>query len=231
MTDNTQKLDGPAAVKSIAAFHVDIISDVMCPWCYIGKRRFERLAALRPDFSFQISWRPFQLDPTLPPEGLDRSLYLTRKFGDAQGIEAVYDPIRAAGIAENIAFDFDAIATSPNTLGAHRLIAWAHDAGTADQIVEALFISFFIEGRDIGNNEVLAEIAKGCGMDGARVLARLSSDEDLEKTRQAADQAREMGVSGVPTYIIDKHYVVEGAQSPENLASAFDRIAQSYSAA
>ena len=232
MTDNTQNLEAPIApAGTVATFHIDIISDVMCPWCYIGKRRFERLAALRPDFSFQISWHPFQLDPTLPPEGLNRSDYLTRKFGNAQAIEAVYGPIRAAGADEGLAFDFDRIAVSPNTLNAHRLIAWAHEHGNADQIVEALFAAYFLDGHDIGDNEVLAAIAGDCAMDSSQILNRLNTDDDLERTRQAADKARQMGVSGVPTYIIDKQTVVEGAQSPANLNAVFEQVAQSYRSA
>lgn len=217
---------GPAAT-----FHVDIVSDVMCPWCYIGKRRFERMVAQHGDYSFQVTWRPFQLDPTLPPHGLARTDYLTRKFGGPEAVEAVYGPIRAAGAAEGLAFEFDRIAVSPNTVNAHRLIAWAHQQGTADRMVEALFAAYFIDGRDIGVVEVLAEIAATCAMDGEIILARLISDEDLQKTQDAANQTRQMGVTGVPTFIIDKRYVVEGAQSPEHLGQAFRQIAGSYSAA
>ena len=138
---------------------IDVVSDVMCPWCYIGKRRLEKAAAADPEIALDVHWRPFQLDATIPPEGMDRRIYLERKFGGAQAAERVYAPVRAAGEAEAIPFAFDRIRRSPNTINAHRLIRWAGQAGLQEEMVERLFRLYFIDGGDLTDNSVLAKAA------------------------------------------------------------------------
>ena len=197
---------------------VDVVSDVMCPWCLIGKRRLEQAIAML-DEPVEVRWRPYQLDPTLPPGGRDRREYLEAKFGGPQRAAAIYARIEEAGREEGIAFAFDRIAVSPNTLDAHRLIRWAGSAGEGvqDRVVEALFKAFFEEGRDIGSHHVLVEIAGAAGMDEAIVRDLLASDRDVEAVRAEIAQAQAMGVTGVPCFIIDRRHAVMGAEPAERL--------------
>ncbi|HEX2255508.1 MAG TPA: DsbA family oxidoreductase [Afifellaceae bacterium] len=201
---------------------LDVVSDVMCPWCYIGKRRLEKAVELA-DVTLDLRWRPYQLDPTLPAEGKPRAAYLAEKFGSLERAGERYAAIRAAGAAEDIPFAFERIAMSPNTLDAHRLIRWAANAGpeVQDRVVEALFRGYFVEGRDIGAHPVLVEIAAEAGMDAALVAELLAGEADRELVRREVDLAREMGVTGVPTFIIANRYAVIGAQAPHQLAEAF----------
>ena len=167
----------------------------------------------------EVRWRPYQLDPTLPPGGRDRREYLEAKFGGPQRAAAIYARIEEAGREEGIAFAFDRIAVSPNTLDAHRIIRWAGSAGEGvqDRVVEALFKAFFEEGRDIGSHDVLIEIADAAGMDEAVVRDLLASDRDVEAVRAEIAQAQAMGVTGVPCFIIDRRHAVMGAEPAERL--------------
>lgn len=202
---------------------IDVVSDVMCPWCYIGKRRIEKAHAAA-DLPVTLVWRPFQLDPTLPPEGKDRAAYLAEKFGSAEAAEGMYARVREAGAEEGIPFAFDKIRVSANTLDAHRLIRWATREGAADQVVEALFKAYFVEGRNIGDRDVLAEIAEDAGMED--VAARLDSDEDVAETRGEVEMAGRIGVTGVPTTIVAGKYALVGAQPAETIAEALREIAR-----
>lgn len=207
---------------------LDIVSDVMCPWCFVGKRRLEKaLENIDSNISVEINWLPFQLDATLPPEGKDRQLYLSDKFGGKENADKFYKTIKQAGDDEGIDFDFDAIKVSPNTLDAHRLIAWAGQQGDEpqNQMVELLFKAYFQDGKNIGDHAVLTEIATKAGMDAEQVAARLKSEDGLLETRQAIDHAQQIGVSGVPCFIFDGKYGVSGAQAPETLAMAIKKIA------
>lgn len=202
---------------------VDVVSDVMCPWCLIGKRRLEQaLDRLDDDISVQVRWRPYQLDATLPAEGKDRKKYLEDKFGGPERAQQVYASIEDAGRAENIDFKFSDIAVSPNTLDAHRLIRWAQNEGEDVQgrLVERLFQMFFLEGRNIGKHEVLIEAAGHAGMDTAIVQSLLPTDKDRAEVQEEISIAQQMGVTGVPCFIIDKKYAVMGAQAPETLVQA-----------
>jgi len=201
---------------------VDIISDVMCPWCYIGKRRLEQAVSLLQDIAVSIHWRPFQLDGSIPPEGMPRQEYLERKFG-RDGARDIYARIEAVGEAEGIPFAFHLIEKSPNTLNAHRLIRWSARSDHQDAMVERLFQLFFVEGEDIGDTEVLTQAAESVGMDSDLVGEMLSSDADSDIVGKEIALAHEMGVEGVPAYIISNRYIVMGAQSPELLAEAFAR--------
>jgi predicted DsbA family dithiol-disulfide isomerase len=198
---------------------IDVISDVVCPWCFIGKRRLEKAIAMA-NVPVAVRWRPYQLDPTIPPEGKDRRAYLEAKFGSHERIAAIHERIAALGVEEGIAFHFDKIRIAPNTLEAHRLIRWAAEDGLQDAVVEALFIANFIDGRNIGDRDVLADVAAGVGMDRASVASRLASTQDRTEVEAEIDAARRMGVTGVPTFILAARYGVVGAQPAEALAKA-----------
>jgi len=205
---------------------IDVVSDVMCPWCYIGKRRLETAIA-DTELALDIRWRPFQLDPTLPPGGKDRKIYLAEKFGSIEQARALYDNIREAGDEEKIGFQFGKIEISPNTLDAHRLIRWAGgvSADMQDTVVEALFIAYFIGGEDVGDHDTLVSIAKKAGMDADLVAELLPGDADRELVMNEIAQAQAMGVTGVPTFIIANKYALVGAQPAAQLAEAFRTIA------
>lgn len=205
---------------------VDIVSDVMCPWCYIGKRRLEE-ALERTSHELTIHWRPFQLDSTLPAEGKDRQLYLEEKFGSAEQASQIYSNVASAGAVENIPFAFDKIKVSPNTLDAHRLIRWAGGAGPElqDRVVESLFQAYFIYGENIGDHDVLVRVADDAGMDSQLVASLLDGDADKDLVRKEIELAHKMGVTGVPTFIVDNSYALVGAQPAEQLVAAIDEIA------
>jgi predicted DsbA family dithiol-disulfide isomerase len=203
---------------------IDVVSDVVCPWCFVGKRRLEKAIAIAA-VPVAVRWHPFQLDPTIPPEGKDRRAYLEAKFGTAERIAELHQAIAAAGASEGIDFAFDRIAVSPNTLAAHRLIRWAAAEGKQEAIVDALFRAYFLEGRDIGDAEVLADIAAAAGMDRTRVAARFASDEDRAEVESEIRSAQSVGVTGVPTFILAGRYGVVGAQAPQVLAEAFAQVA------
>lgn len=203
---------------------IDVISDTICPWCYIGKRRLERALKLRPQMEFEIRWRPFQLDPTTPLEGHDRKAHLTAKFGSLDKLRQIQVTLEAAGQAEGISFAFDRITRTPNTLNSHRLIRWSHSLGIQDEIVEGLFKAYFCEGRDIGDTKVLADVADVLGMDGELVEELLNSDADIESVTQQDTMARKFGVQGVPSFLIGGRNLVMGAEDSETLASMIDRV-------
>jgi predicted DsbA family dithiol-disulfide isomerase len=202
---------------------IDIVSDTVCPWCFIGKRRIGRAMAMRPDVKFDLFWRPYRLDPTIPREGVDRRAYLKAKFGDSPRSSAMGEAIRNEGASEGISFAFDKIAKSPNTLNSHRLTRWSLSAGVQDAVVERLFQAYFIDGRDIGDTAVLAAVASEAGMDGELVSALLAGDADLESVEREAGLANEMGITGVPTFIFDSKFMISGAREPELLVRVIDR--------
>ncbi|MEZ5839528.1 MAG: DsbA family oxidoreductase [Hyphomicrobiales bacterium] len=205
---------------------VDIVSDVMCPWCYVGKRRFAKALSALPDLDVDVNWRPFQLDPTLPPEGIDRRDYLERKFRDPDRIAAMHDALAAAGAAERIPFAFDRISRSPNTLDAHRLILWASASGAGEAMVERLFSLFFCEGANIGSQRVLVEAARGLGMRADKVAMLLAGDTDREAVRRDITRARQLGISSVPTFIVERKYAIVGAQTPDFIAETLRTAAR-----
>ena len=205
---------------------IDVISDTVCPWCFIGKRRLMRAMALRPHIAFDVKWRPYRLDPTVPKGGTDRQAYMRAKFGDdPMKIVEMYKLIAQEGEKEGIAFDFAAIARRPNTLDSHRLIRWAEGHGVQDEVVERLFIAYFENGEDIGDVRVLADIADICGMDGVEVAQMLESDTDVALVEREDQIAHEMGVTGVPAMIFGNKLAVSGAREPEMLAVVIDRVA------
>ncbi len=211
------------------ALVVDVVSDVVCPWCYVGKRRLEAALALRDNANTAIRWRPFQLDGTIPAEGLDRVTYMTRKFGSLDRIAGIQERLTAIGADEGIAFDFAAIRRSPNTLDAHRLIRWADGLGRQGDIVEALFRAFFVEGRDIGDRTVLAEIAAEQELDRSEAAAMLVSGRDVELVTHEIEMAHQIGVQGVPFFIFAGKLAVSGAESAEVLAGAMAQATETAS--
>lgn len=202
---------------------IDVVSDTVCPWCYIGKKRFDAALAERPDLELEVRWRPFQLDPTIPAEGVDRREYLEKKFGKNRSHE-VGNAIREAGEDAGISFAFDAIEKTPNTFDSHRLIRWSASAGCQDQMVNILFRRYFEDGDDIGDRKVLVDAAKEAGMDDELVAYLLLHDKDSELVMQEANQAREMGISGVPTFLFEGKYAVTGAQETEGYLRAIDKV-------
>jgi predicted DsbA family dithiol-disulfide isomerase len=206
---------------------IDVISDTVCPWCFIGKRRLARAIELRPSIDFDVKWRPYRLDVTVPKGGIDRQVYMNMKFGDDKArIVEMHKLIAAEGAKEGIVFDFAAIARRPDTLDSHRLIRWAEAAGVQDEVVERLFISYFENGEDIGDIRVLADIADICGMDGVETARMLESDTDLALVEREDQIAREMGVTGVPAMIFGGKLAVSGAREAEMLVSVIDRVTE-----
>jgi len=204
---------------------IDVISDTVCPWCYIGKRRLERALSLRPQLSFDVRWRPFQLDPTTPAEGIDRKAYIERKFGSSEKIKPIHNALLKAGEDEGIPFAFEKITRTPNTINSHRLIRWSHSMGVQDAVVELLFRRYFIEGADIGRISILVEIAGDAGMDAELVEELMNSDADREHVEREDSMARKIGIQGVPTYLVGGKSLVSGAQDAEVLVRVIDRVA------
>lgn len=214
-----------AAGKQIT---IDVVSDAVCPWCFVGQKRLDKAAASLPDIDVAVRWRPFQLDPTIPPEGKDRKEYMRAKFGDGGRLRQIHANLEEIGRAEGIAFDFDAITVSPNTLDAHRLIRWAATAGEDVQgrVARRLFQLYFEEGKNIGDHEVLIEAARECGMDEAVVRTLLATDADRDAVREEIDTANRMGITGVPCFLIEGRYAVMGAQNSDALAEAIRKVSE-----
>jgi predicted DsbA family dithiol-disulfide isomerase len=203
---------------------IDIVSDVICPWCFIGKRRLERALALRPELPPEITWRPFQLNPDMPAEGIDRRAYLAAKFGGNGQADRIYANVSEAGTTVDIRFAFDRIRRTPNTRDAHRLIRYATAAGRADALVEALFQGYFIDGRDIGDRATLAAIAGEVGLDAGDVADWLAGPAELEQVLAEDRNARRIGINAVPCFIFEQQYAISGAQEPEFFLPVFDLV-------
>lgn len=200
---------------------IDIFSDTVCPWCYIGKRRLERALAEPGAPGAEISWRPFQLNPAMPAGGMDRAEYLAWKFGGAGPARRAYGAVREAAEAESLPIRLDAIARTPNTLASHRLIHYAAGRGAENTVVDALFRAYFVEGVDIGDAAALAAIAASAGLDGDAARAWLESGEDGALLADRDRRAREMGVRGVPFFVVAGRYAVSGAHDPEIFRRVF----------
>ena len=194
---------------------LDIMSDPICPWCYIGKAHLHRALESEPDHPFAIEWHPFQLNPDMPAEGMDRRAYLEGKFGGKEGAVRAYAPVVEHAEKAGLKINFEAMQRTPNTLNAHRLIHWAGIEGRQTAAVSALFKAYFVDARDIGDAEVLADIADGIEMDASVVTRLLATDEDMEDIRKRDAHSREMGINSVPTFIVGGRHAVPGAQPPE----------------
>lgn len=201
---------------------IEYIFDTVCPWCYLGKRRFERALARRPGTRADIHWRPFLLNPDIPPEGIDRRAYLERKFGGPARVQRVHSAVAAAGESEGIEFAFDRIARTPNTMNSHRMIRFAGSFNRQAETVEALYRAYFCEGRDIGQMDELLDIAVTAGLPRAELKYYLDSDTDVAAVLNDNARAHRLGVNGVPCLVLDGQYAVAGAQEPDVLLRLID---------
>ena len=202
---------------------IDFIADVVCPWCYLGWRRLEKALALRPDVQATITWRPYQLDPTLPEEGVDRKAYYAARFPDPERREAGARVLNAAAAEDGISWNLADIPVSPNTNAAHRLIRWAQGEGLQGPVLEGVLAAYFTELRDIGDPVVLADIGEKAGLDRMRILQLFSEGVDKDTVSREHFQAHQAGVSGVPFMIFDGKIAVSGAEPPERLVKAIDK--------
>jgi predicted DsbA family dithiol-disulfide isomerase len=201
-------------------FPIDVVSDVVCPWCYLGKRNLEIALEQIGDLSIEVTWRPFQLDPTTPPEGVDRKTYFERKFGSLEAIAPAHARLVEMGRKVGIDYRFDDIRRTPNTLDAHRVIRWANEAGLGNAMVDRLFRAYFTEALDIGDRRILADLAAEVGLDRETVAARLAAGDDRQSVEQEIEEAQRMGVTGVPCIIVNHRYAVMGAQPPGTIVEA-----------
>ncbi len=204
---------------------IDIMSDPICPWCYIGKTYLDRALKMRPDVQLHLRWHPFQLNPEMLASGMDRRTYLEQKFGGkAEAINA-YAPVVQHGIDGEIPMNLDKISRTPNTLDAHRVIHWADLEGHQNDVVDGLFKAYFVDGRDLGDHEVLADVADAAGMDASVVLRLLSGDSDRREIVERDASARGMGVTSVPTFIVASQHAVPGAQPTDLWLRVIDELA------
>jgi predicted DsbA family dithiol-disulfide isomerase len=208
---------------------IDIVSDIVCPWCYLGKARLElAIAEVQDEIGVDVNWRPYRLNPDIPPEGVDYKAYLEEKLGGGEAVARAHDMLTGLGEEVGINYDFKAIKIGPNTLDAHRLLHWASMEGREmqDRVATALFKANFEEGRNVGDHGVLVEIAEAAGMDRKVVESLLASEADKDTVLGEIEAAQKMGVNGVPFFIIDGQYAVSGAQTPDVLANALRDIAK-----
>jgi predicted DsbA family dithiol-disulfide isomerase len=204
--------------------HLTAISDVICPWCYVGKRRMEKaIAALKGRHEIRVRWLPFQLNPTMPREGMSRQGYRIVKFGSWERSLELDAKLVAVGESEGIDFAFDRIERTPNTRDAHRLIWLAEKEGSQEAVVEALFRAYFIDGRDLTNRQVLVDVVAEAGLDRHKAENLLGGDDGLEAIREVGELARRLRVQGVPFFIVDGTLTLSGAQSPEAFLATFDQ--------
>ena len=208
----------------MAKLSIDVISDVVCPWCFLGKRRLDKALAMVPEMEAEVNFRPFFLDPTIPAEGLDRREYMVAKFGEER-LKTIHDPLIKAGKEEGIAYAFDQIKRTPSSLNAHRLLRWSHLIGSQRTVAEALFTAYWCWGQDVSDIEVLKTIAIVNGLNGPEIAEEMATDRDKKEVFEEAQLAQQIGVTGVPTFVVNRKYGVTGAQSAESLAELFRKVA------
>jgi predicted DsbA family dithiol-disulfide isomerase len=202
---------------------IDVVSDVVCPWCFIGKRRLEHALELRPDIPVEVRWRPYFLNDWVPREGISRDEYLTAKFGSPERYKSIAGRVAAAAKAEGLDYNVDGIQRQPNTIDCHRLILWARNTGRAADMKQRLMELYFTEGADLTDREVLVKAASDCGMDADITRELLASDRDVDRVTAEAQQAKQAGIDGVPCFILGGVLAVSGAQDPAYLADAMAR--------
>ncbi|HEU4883751.1 MAG TPA: DsbA family oxidoreductase [Longimicrobium sp.] len=210
---------------------IEVWADVVCPWCWIGETRLYRALAQRPEVDAEVVWRPFQLQPELPPEGKPWDEVIRTKFGGPDRAKAMFQHVAAAGAQDDLKFDFESIPAHPNTRDAHRLVLHAQEAGVGRQMAEALFAANFTEGRDIGKTGVLADVAAQVGLDRDRVARFLGGNELGRQVDESQAEAAALGITGVPYFVIDEKYAFSGAQSLETFVSVLDRVREMDAAA
>jgi predicted DsbA family dithiol-disulfide isomerase len=204
---------------------IDVVSDVVCPWCFIGKRRLEKALALKPNIPVEVRYHPYFLNPWVPREGMTRDEYLTTKFGSPERYQGIAGRVAAAAAAEGLTYAVDKMRRQPNTLDCHRLILWAAAIGKAPEMKQRLMDLYFTEGADLSDSKVLAAAAASVGLDQSEVREKLKTNVDVDKVEAAASAAKDAGIDGVPTYILGGVAAVSGAQAPEVLANAIEQIA------
>jgi predicted DsbA family dithiol-disulfide isomerase len=205
---------------------IDIVSDVVCPWCFIGKKRLENAVAMKPDVAVELHWRPYFLNDWIPREGISREQYLTTKFGSVERYNGIAQRVAAAAQAEGLTYAMDKISRQPNTLDAHRLIRWAGEIGKAAQMKQTLMDFYFTQGGDLTDRDTLVRAASAVGLNADETRAALASDKDVAEVEREAEAAKESGIEGVPMFIFDGRFAVSGAQAPETLAEAIERASQ-----
>jgi len=220
-------------MSTIKPLTLDIVSDVVCPWCYIGKHRVENALALVQDVPVEVHWRPFFLNPWIPRDGISREDYLTAKFGSVEAYDRIASRVLEAASAEGLVYRPDLVNRQPNTVDCHRLIYWAGRDPSGDKsaaVKQRLMELYFRDGGDLTDREVLVQAAADCGMDAATIRQRLATDEDVDIVTAQAQEASDKGISGVPTYVFAGKYAVSGAQAPEQLARAIRQVSAEINA-
>ena len=215
----------PSASAGAPELPIDVVSDVVCPWCFIGKRRLEKAITLKPEISVTVRYRPYFLNPWVPRTGISRTEYLITKFGSVDRYKANAQRIVIAARQEGLAYNLEAIARQPNTLDCHRVIRWSGESGDPARMKQRLMDLYFTAGADLSDSEVLVGAAQDCGMDADHVRQRLAGEEDVASVTAEAEQARAAGIEGVPCFILGGIFAVSGAQAPEYLADAIERAA------
>jgi len=210
---------------------IDVVSDIVCPWCFIGKHRLEKAIALNPDIPVEVRWRPYFLNDWIPREGISREQYLTTKFGSAERYKGIAQRVSAAAAAEGLTYAMDKISRQPNTLDAHRLIRWADEIGKAAEMKQRLMDLYFTEGADLTSHAVLAQAAADIGLDAETTRKALATDKDVAEIEREALSAKEAGIDGVPCFIFGGKFAISGAQESDYLAEAIERMAQTADAA
>ncbi|CAN5341722.1 DsbA family oxidoreductase [soil metagenome] len=211
-------------MTAVKPLQIDIVSDVVCPWCYIGKKRIEDALALASDVPVHVNWRPFCLNPWVPREGISRDEYLTTKFGSPEAYKGIAGRVVAAAAEEGLEYNSDRVKRQPNTIDSHRLILWADAEGKAAQMKQRLMELYFRDGGDLTDADVLVQAAADVGLDADNVRQRLATYEDVERISAQAQEASEKGISGVPTFVFAQKYAVSGAQPADQLARAIRQI-------
>jgi predicted DsbA family dithiol-disulfide isomerase len=235
----TEDLPMAAASNEPARVHIDVVSDVVCPWCYIGKHRLERALTLTPDTAAEVEYRPYFLNPWIPREGIDRKTYLETKFGSVARYDAIAGRVAAAAAAEGLTYEPKKMTRQPNTIDCHRLILWAkigakngvRNGADPARVNQRLMDLYFAEGADLSDREVLVQTAKDCSMDGDLVRRLLAGEDDVERVTSEANAAKDAGIDGVPTFIFDSSLLLTGAQPPDYLATAITRAAGQHTKA
>jgi predicted DsbA family dithiol-disulfide isomerase len=209
---------------------IDVVSDVVCPWCFIGKRRLEKALALKPEVPAEVHWHPYFLNDWIPREGIAREVYLTKKFGSPERYKGIAQRVSAAAAEEGLTYASDKVKRQPNTLDCHRLIRWADGIGKAAEMKQKLMDLYFTAGADLTDRAVLVEAAADIGLDREAIGAALATDQDVTQVEQEAQSAKEAGIEGVPCFIFGGKFAISGAQAPEYLAEAIARAAQASEA-
>jgi predicted DsbA family dithiol-disulfide isomerase len=210
-------------MPALKPVRIDVVSDVVCPWCFIGKRRLEKALALKPDIPVEIHWRPYFLNDWIPREGISREQYLTTKFGSPERYKGIAQRVAAAAQAEGLVYDMDKISRQPNTTDAHRLIHWADQIGKAAAMKQRLMDLYFTEGADLTNRDVLVRAAVEVGLNADAVRQGLAGDKDAAEVKREAQTAKDAGIEGVPCFILGGVLAASGAQAPDYLADAIER--------